>query len=473
VATEISRWLAGRSVVILPDNDEPGRAHAGGVARKLAGIAASVRILDLPGVPPKGDVSDWLAAGGTAADLEELAKAAPPIGADEREHDLAPMAPVIDAGEDTGPIPPRAWLLGNTFRRQFLSGLIGLGGVGKSALRLAQALALASGREDLTGEHVFHQTRVLIVSLEDGLDELRRRVRAARLYHGISHDDVRGWLHLWAPTGLKFAELKDPQSREMKAGVLAAQLRRVIAEREIGLVPIDPFIKTHGADENDNSAIDAVCTPLTGLAIEMHIAVDVLHHDSKSGAQGDPGGSTRGRGASSFRDAGRLLYTVTPMTSTEAASFGLSEAERRALIRLDSAKVNIAAPPAEARWFKIVGVPLGNGTADYPHGDSVQTVERWQPPDFWAAITMPIANEILDQIEKGLPDGSRYSGAAQAGKRAAWAVVQQRLPQLSEEQSRSVIKTWLANKQISHEEYDDPVARKRFVGLVVSGQRLG
>ena len=69
----------------------------------------------------------------------------------------------------------------------------------------------------------------------------------------------------------------------------------MIAEREIGLVPIDPFIKTHGADENDNSAIDAVCTLLTGLAIEMHIAVDVLHHDSKGGAQGDPGGHPRAR----------------------------------------------------------------------------------------------------------------------------------------------------------------------------------
>ena len=74
---EISSWLADRDVVILPDNDEPGRKHARDVARKLAGVAVRVRVLELPGLPPKGDVSDWLAAGGTRERLLELAAAAP------------------------------------------------------------------------------------------------------------------------------------------------------------------------------------------------------------------------------------------------------------------------------------------------------------------------------------------------------------------------------------------------------------
>ena len=67
--------LRGRSVVILPDNDEPGRQHAAKVQQALAGIAASVRIVNLPDLPPKGDVSDWLNAGGTRQRLESLAAA--------------------------------------------------------------------------------------------------------------------------------------------------------------------------------------------------------------------------------------------------------------------------------------------------------------------------------------------------------------------------------------------------------------
>jgi hypothetical protein len=33
-----------------------------------------VRILELPGLPPKGDVADWIEAGGTLARLYELAE---------------------------------------------------------------------------------------------------------------------------------------------------------------------------------------------------------------------------------------------------------------------------------------------------------------------------------------------------------------------------------------------------------------
>ena len=58
---DYARSLRGRRVVILPDNDEPGIQHAERVAGSLlVGRAESVRVVDLPGLPAKGDVSDWL-----------------------------------------------------------------------------------------------------------------------------------------------------------------------------------------------------------------------------------------------------------------------------------------------------------------------------------------------------------------------------------------------------------------------------
>jgi putative DNA primase/helicase len=69
--------LSGRHVVLLPDNDAGGERHRADVATDLAGKAASLRVLKLPGLPPKGDVSDWLDAGGTVEKLLELAGAAP------------------------------------------------------------------------------------------------------------------------------------------------------------------------------------------------------------------------------------------------------------------------------------------------------------------------------------------------------------------------------------------------------------
>ncbi len=72
-----SGWLKGANVVILPDNDEPGRKHAQQVAQSIHGKAASVKVLELPSLPEKGDVSDWLATGGTKEELLRLAAEAP------------------------------------------------------------------------------------------------------------------------------------------------------------------------------------------------------------------------------------------------------------------------------------------------------------------------------------------------------------------------------------------------------------
>lgn len=74
-----SKALSGRDVVILPDNDDPGRRHAEQVATSLHGLAQSVRVVALPGLPAKGDVSDWLGAGHTVEELDRLADAAPEV----------------------------------------------------------------------------------------------------------------------------------------------------------------------------------------------------------------------------------------------------------------------------------------------------------------------------------------------------------------------------------------------------------
>ena len=64
--------LRGRSVIVLPDNDNAGREHGQTVAKSLNGVAASVKVIELPGLPDKGDVYDWLDNGGTKAKLLAL-----------------------------------------------------------------------------------------------------------------------------------------------------------------------------------------------------------------------------------------------------------------------------------------------------------------------------------------------------------------------------------------------------------------
>ena len=59
---ECVQALAGHDVIILEDNDEPGRDKALAAAQALHGSAKTIRIVSLPDLPDKGDVSDWLDA---------------------------------------------------------------------------------------------------------------------------------------------------------------------------------------------------------------------------------------------------------------------------------------------------------------------------------------------------------------------------------------------------------------------------
>jgi hypothetical protein len=72
---EFSKWFAGAKVVILPDNDTDGRSYAEKAARSLLGVAASVKVAELPGLPEKGDAFDWIQGDGTREELLRLVEA--------------------------------------------------------------------------------------------------------------------------------------------------------------------------------------------------------------------------------------------------------------------------------------------------------------------------------------------------------------------------------------------------------------
>jgi hypothetical protein len=333
--------------------------------------------------------------------------------------DIVPSLDIHTVGNFTD-IPPRGWLLGTSFCRGYISEVLAGGGIGKTAVRIAQGLSLSSGRS-LTGEHVFERCRTLFVSLEDDFDEIRRRIRAAMLHHKLEVDDLAGWFYFTTPgaLGLKLATAVDDR---VMLGDLGTALEEKITALNIAAVFLDPFVRSHGVSENANVQIDEVMTVLMVLAQRCNCAVDLTHHISKGAA--DPGNADRGRGASAIKDAGRLVHTLAPMTQEEAKGFGISEAERRYLIRLDSAKVNLAPPATDATWFKLVGVRIGNPKSPlYPHGDTVQTVELWEPPNLWSGLPHPLLNQMLDVIEKGLPNGQLYSSNNAAKQRAAWRVV--------------------------------------------------
>src|SRR5207245_2742064 len=71
--------LRGVGVIVIADRDTVGWRHAQQVATALNGVAGCVRVIGCPDVEGKTckDASDYFEAGGGAADLDELAQAAP------------------------------------------------------------------------------------------------------------------------------------------------------------------------------------------------------------------------------------------------------------------------------------------------------------------------------------------------------------------------------------------------------------
>lgn len=75
-APELSDWtpLLGKSIAILPDHDEPGRKYAEAVVEILHRLdsSARIKIVDLPGIPSKGDAVEWIESYGDAAAPETV-----------------------------------------------------------------------------------------------------------------------------------------------------------------------------------------------------------------------------------------------------------------------------------------------------------------------------------------------------------------------------------------------------------------
>ena len=270
------------------------------------------------------------------------------------------------------------------------------------------------------------------------------------------------------PRGLRLAELGDRGA--IRRGQFDQSLRETIERLKIDVVCLDPFVKSHAVEENDNMAIDFVADVLASIAVDMNCAVDAPHHKSKGASDG--GDADKSRGASAFINAARLAYTLTQMGEKEADRCGLSQLERRGYVRLDSAKVNIAPPIDKTTWFKIVGVNIGNSTDAYPHGDTVQTVEPWSPPNAWGDLTDAMVTAILDRIDDGLPDGRKYAASYQAPRELwAWPLVLKELPSATEEQARGIIRGWLERGLLKAENHHDPVTHKDRKSLFVDNSK--
>jgi hypothetical protein len=251
------------SVAVFPDNDPPGEAHALAVARSCLAAGLAVRIVRLPRLPPKGDVSDYLSAGYGKEELLAMVKAAPPVDVQTLRQPgganagggftFTPLGELLAEPEEE-----HAWLVDGRLPSGGLSLLAGKPKAGKSTAARCLALAVARGEPWLGFSTT--QGEVLYLALEEKRAEVRRHFAAMG---AGDNDPVLVFCSSSPADGL-------------------ALLRAEAERRRPALIIVDPLFRlVRVPDGNDYATMSAALEPLLTLARETGAHVLAVHHLGK------------------------------------------------------------------------------------------------------------------------------------------------------------------------------------------------
>lgn len=265
--------FVGADVVIIPDNDDAGREHVEKVARALSPVATQVRVLTLPNLPRKGDVSDWLDAGGTAEDLHRLADAAP-----NWKPAVVTRLPAVWWGDEDKQ-PPLSWLVKGLLIEGGFSTVYGPPGTSKTFLVLDLALHVAHGR-DWFGRRVA-EGGVVYVSGEGG-SGMRMRMKAWRQ----EKDGEPGKPFVLVPSSVNLFDDEDGVE------TLIADLKEHAAAMTVPLrlVVLDTLSRMIGSGDEDKARdINVVVQRAERMQRELGCHVLVVHHSGKDRDRGARG----------------------------------------------------------------------------------------------------------------------------------------------------------------------------------------
>jgi putative DNA primase/helicase len=310
---EYAEALAGLHVVIIPDNDDPGREHAKAEEQSLRGVAASVKTLTLSGLPEKGDVSDWLNAGHTVEELRKLADDGAVAGVEDltaqADDDMPPYSGFYESLQelhDTQTEPADYVLTG--VRRRQVTLFLSVTNVGKSTILLNHCLAAAAARAwmPLLPNAPARPLKVLYFDGESTDDELKQDTLTMLKTIGGKNDALINFIPIVEPA-IK-GESLDLSNKEHFAFVKA-----LIARERPDIIAIDTVGSLFTLfNENDNAEVKRkVIRPLKALAKAGNCAVIGVHHIGKRGENTtDEEEAYLGRGASAFGTDTRAVFTL-------------------------------------------------------------------------------------------------------------------------------------------------------------------
>lgn len=292
---------------------------------------------------------------------------------------------------DEASIPPRKWLYGRHLLRKFLSVDIAAGGIGKSSVKIGEALAMASNRPIYGKDIQEGPLGVWIYNLEDPNEETERRIHAAAKRFGLRPEDFGG--RLFVDSG---RDQPCVIAEETKDGVRIVKpiVEAIVSEiktRKVDVMIVDPFVSSHAVTENDNKAIDVVAKEWARIADLCNCSINLVHHIRKQ--NGSEATAESARGAISLIAAARSVIVYNRMTKEEAESAGITPEEASFIFRANNDKANLS-PPEKADWYRMNNQDLDNG-------DKVGVACVWQWPDPFDGVSVAHLRQAQRAVGEG------------------------------------------------------------------------
>ena len=259
-----SLYFMGKRVVIFPDHDQAGQDHAEKVARSVSNYAAGVRVVNLPGLIEKEDVSDYLNKH-TKEELIAEIKNAPAWKPKDQPHVM-----LVEATEFAVSAPTDVdWAVAGVIERGSNGIVAGEPKGGKSVATLDLCISAATGTPWL-GFPVPRRMKCALVSREDYPGMTARRI--GQLYRGSDAErrDLQGWLWVNTRAQTSAFQLEDESA-----------VNHLIGEFEkehIEFACFDVFRRLHAAEENDNTAMAQILAVLSRIQQEAGCALALVHH---------------------------------------------------------------------------------------------------------------------------------------------------------------------------------------------------
>lgn len=289
------------------------------------------------------------------------------------------------------------------------------GGVGKTTLVTGMGVSIAIGKE-LLGEKIYgSELRVVLINAEDSGEEVRRRVVACCMAHGVAEHElsrlfIAGTDHS-AVQGLSLLRANAKNVSELDVSGFSA-LEAMLDELRPDLLVLDPLVALcSNGNMNDNSSMAMVIRGLKRLAIKFDCAILIVHHTRKGG---EAGSAEAIGGAASIVNLARRAIMPVALTLDEAVQHRIPASERWRYLRLVDAKSNLAPRASEPAFYCLHSVELPNAEPPtYPFGDNVQAIVRvrlpLQPNGSGPTDEDKIRTAIVDLVQRGkVIDGKSY-----------------------------------------------------------------